>query len=233
MAFAFNPIEKFMALAPSPPFRRTQLHKDVADHLRTLILERQLKDGERIVETALCEKLNVSRTPLREAIKTLIHEGLIEHQPNRGARVSKVTPEELRQLFEVMSGLEMLAAEITTTTIKPLELKRLKALHEKMERHHAAGERRHYFALNHQIHLRIVELSGNSILIETHSALMTRARHFRFQALAGNDRWAEAMEEHNQIMAALEAGDADLCGRLMKRHVSRTGEVAKAAFPEN
>lgn len=221
-----------MALAPSPPFRRTQLHQDVADHLRALILDGRLKDGERIVETALCEKLNVSRTPLREAIKTLIHEGLIEHQPNRGARVSKVTPEELRQLFEVMSSLEMLAAEITARTIKPLDFKRLKALHDKMAKHHAAGERHQYFALNHQIHLRIVELSGNAILIETHSALMIRARHFRYQALAGNDRWGEAMEEHNRIMDALEAGDAELCGRLMKRHVARTGEVVEATFPE-
>ncbi|GAB4535477.1 MAG: hypothetical protein Tsb0019_36980 [Roseibium sp.] len=190
-----------------------------------------LSDGDRIIETALCAQLNVSRTPLREAIKTLIHEGLIEHQPNRGARVTKTTAKEMRQLFEVISSLEMLAAETVATTIKPIEFKRLKALHERMRKHHEAGERTEYFALNHQIHLRIVELAGNPVLIETHGGLMIRARHLRFQALAGQDRWAEAMDEHEQIMQALEDRDPARAGQLMKQHVMRTGEVVEATFP--
>ncbi|POF33593.1 DNA-binding GntR family transcriptional regulator [Roseibium marinum] len=213
------------------PVRRQQLHENVARQLRALILEGVLSDGDRIIETALCAQLNVSRTPLREAIKTLIHEGLIEHRPNRGARVTKTTAKEMRQLFEVISGLEMLAAETVATSIKPTEFKRLQSLHDKMAMHHAAGERDEYFVLNHQIHLKIVELSGNPILVETHASLMTRARHLRYQALAGQDRWMEAMEEHNGIMKAFEAGDAALAGRLMKQHVRRTGEVVEATFP--
>jgi DNA-binding GntR family transcriptional regulator len=213
------------------PVRRKQLHENVAEQLRALILDGALNDGDRIIETALCAQLNVSRTPLREAIKTLIHEGLIEHQPNRGARVTKTTAKEMRQLFEVISSLEMLAAEAVVATIKPIELKRLMALHERMRRHYEAGERDEYFSLNHQIHLKIVELSGNPVLIETHGGLMIRARHLRFQALAGQDRWSEAMEEHEQIMQAFKVRNSARAGQLMKQHVMRTGEVVEATFP--
>ncbi|NVK35660.1 MAG: GntR family transcriptional regulator [Rhodobacteraceae bacterium] len=213
------------------PVRRQQLHENVAEQLRAFILDGVLKEGDRIIETSLCALLNVSRTPLREAIKTLIHEGLIEHQPNRGARVTKTSAKEMRQLFEVISSLEMLAAETVATSIKPNDFKRLKALHDKMARHHAAGERDKYFALNHQIHLKIVELSGNKMLIETHSGLMIRARHLRFQALAGEARWIEAMAEHEAIMEAFEAADGALAGQLMRQHVRRTGEVVEVTFP--
>lgn len=227
-----NQIQKNSGNLKVRPVRRAQLHENVAEQLRSLILDGVLKDGERIIETALCAQLNVSRTPLREAIKTLIHEGLIEHQPNRGARVTKTTAKEMRQLFEVISSLEMLAAETVASTIKPTELKRLMALHERMRKHHEAGERSEYFTLNHQIHLRIVELSGNPVLIETHGGLMIRARHLRFQALAGDQRWGEAMAEHEQIMRAFEAGDPMLAGQLMRQHVRRTGEVVEDTFPD-
>lgn len=213
--------------APRPKIRRKPLHEDVAEHLRLLIVEGHLKDGERIIETELCEQLKVSRTPLREAIKMLIHEGLIEHLPNRGASVAKITPEQMQHLFQVISGLEMLAAELTIPNAKPLELKHLRALHEKMIKHHSAGERQKYFSINHQIHLRIVSLSGNPILIETHAGLMARARHFRYWALADQERWDEAVREHEAIMEAFEKRDAKAAGQLIKAHVERTGDVVQ------
>ncbi|MEJ8473824.1 GntR family transcriptional regulator [Roseibium algae] len=207
------------------PIRRKTLPEEIADHLRQMIIDGVLKEGDRIVETELCETLNVSRTPMREAIKTLSHEGLIKHQPNRGARVASITPLEMSQLFEVISSLEQLATELTVRTSKPIDIKRLRVLQDRMAAHHKAGERKDYFALNHQIHLRIVSMSKNPILIETHGTLMSRARHFRYWALADEDRWVEAMAEHEVIMTAIEAGDAPRAGQLMKAHVLRTGEV--------
>lgn len=219
-----------LTLTEVPVIQRKPLHADIANHLRDLILEGSLGDGDRIREAELCDRLAVSRTPLREAIKTLVHEGLVEHLPNRGARVAKVSAEEMRQLFHVISGLELLAVEAVTRTIKPRDLKQIRALHDRMLRHHEAGERRDYFALNHKIHLRLVELSGNPILIETHGGLMRRARHFRFQALADQARWDEAMAEHEAIMAALESGNPEGAGALMKAHVMRTGEIVAASI---
>ncbi|SHN13579.1 GntR family transcriptional regulator [Roseibium suaedae] len=209
--------------------RRRSLPEEIAEHLRTLIIEGTLKDGDRIVETELCEALSVSRTPMREAIKALTHEGLIEHLPNRGARVASVTPGEMHQLFQVISALEQLAVELAIAVSKPIDIKRLRALHDRMAGHHKAGERKEYFALNHQIHLKIVAMSGNPILIETHGNLMIRARHYRYWALADEDRWHEAMAEHDAIMEAMEAGDQARAGSLLKAHVRRTGEVAGSA----
>ncbi|AXS41524.1 GntR family transcriptional regulator [Breoghania sp. L-A4] len=214
----------------SPGIRRAPMHTEVAEHLRQLIIDGDLAEGERIIEADLSEQLNVSRTPLREAIRMLAREGLVELLPHRGAKVAKVSAAEMRQLFEVISSLERLAAEIVAKDAKPIEIKRLRALHDRMAQHFQAGERREYFARNHQIHLKIVELSGNPILIETHAALMIRARHFRYQALAGQDRWNEAMAEHEAIMQALESGDSELAGRLLKDHVARTAAVVEASI---
>lgn len=209
--------------------RRQTLREEVAERLRRLIIEGELKDGDRIVEADLCAALSVSRTPMREAIRALAHEGLIEHLPNRGARVARVTPLEMLQLFDVIARLEQLGAELAVAVSKPIEIKRLRALHDKMAAHHKAGERTDYFALNHQIHLKIIALSRNPVLIETHATLMNRARKFRYWALSGEGRWEEAMAEHDAIMAAIEDGDGDRAGALLKVHVLRTGEVVAAA----
>jgi DNA-binding GntR family transcriptional regulator len=217
-------------LSEIPVLPRQSLHAAVADHLRKLIIEGVLAEGSRIMEAELCLQMNVSRTPLREALKVLSHEGLIELLPSRGARVSKVSAPEMRQLFEVISTLERLAAEMVTEKANPRDIRDLRKLHDRMAKHHLADQREDYFALNHQIHLRIVELSGNLVLVDTHAGLMIRARQFRYQALADNDRWNEAMAEHEAFMTAIENGESYRAGLLVKAHVVRTAEVVEQSI---
>ena len=80
--------------------RRRSLHEEVADCVRTMIIEGELKEGQRIHEPELCQQLDISRTPLREALKVLHSEGLVTIEPNRGAWVATITPEEIREHFE-------------------------------------------------------------------------------------------------------------------------------------
>jgi DNA-binding GntR family transcriptional regulator len=222
------------ATAPTPRRRTTApivrsrpLHEEVVDRLRDMIIEGEIPVGERLHENNLAETLNVSRTPLREALKLLANEGLVDLLPGRGARVSALSADKVGELFEVVSGIERLAAELAATRMTARDLERLKRLHDKMAAHFAAGERHEYFALNHQIHVAIVLAAKNETLASTHAALMVKARRGRYTALASEERWKEAMAEHEALMEALGKRDGKAAGEILYNHDRRTGETTK------
>jgi len=221
--------------SPTLPVRRAAriarprpLHEAVVDRLRDMIVEGQLAPGSRLNDIVLADTLGVSRTPVREALKLLASESLVELLPGRGARVSQQTPEGIEELFEVISGLERLAAELAAMRMTSRDLERLQKLHDKMAGHFQAGERHDYFALNHRIHMAIVAAAKNETLTATHAGLMLRARWGRYTALASAERWAEAMEEHTDLMAALAARDPAHAGEILFLHDRRTGETTRA-----
>lgn len=205
--------------------RPRPLHEEVVDRLRDMIVEGDIATGARLHEVSLAETLNVSRTPLREALKLLASEGLVELLPGRGARVAALSPEMVAELFEVISGIERQAAELAATRITPRDYEKLRRLHEQMGAHHAAGERHDYFRLNHEIHVALVAAAKNGILQATHAALLAKARRGRYAALGSEERWSEAFAEHEALMAALADRDAERAGRIIQQHVRRTGEV--------
>ena len=132
------------------------LAERVADHLRDLVVRGRLKPGERIVERRLCAGLDVSRTPMREALKLLRADGLVEISRNRGARVAPYDPEDALRLFEVIGALEGAAAERLAGALDEATLTGLEALHSEMSEHYAAGRLDPYFAANTAIHDAIV-----------------------------------------------------------------------------
>eukprot|EP01037_Dinobryon_pediforme_P010660 gene10660-10732_t len=208
--------------------RPEALHQQVQDRLRDMIIEGEILAGERLHEIELAAKLNVSRTPLREAVKLLATEGLVDLLPGRGARVSSLSPEAVGELFEVISGLERLAAELAAIRMSDKVFQHLQRLHNKMALHFAAGNRHDYFLLNHKIHVDIVAASQNATLIATHATLMIKARRGRYAALASQDRWVEAMHEHDALMDAFKAKNAQLAGEILFSHDRRTAETVKA-----
>lgn len=200
----------------------------IANSLRDRIIRGDLPPGERIVERTLCEMLAVSRTPLREALKLLEVEGLVEISQNKGARIMSFTAEEASNLFEVIAGLESLAAEIAATQMEASELDELDSMHERMMVHYRRQEKDPYFELNSAIHDRMVHLSRNPVLIATHANLMLRARRGRYMAIIDPLRWEESVGEHEALMTALHARDAEAARRVWKRHLLRTGETVCA-----
>jgi DNA-binding GntR family transcriptional regulator len=208
--------------------RPRPLHEEVVDRLRDMIVEGEIAAGERLHEINLAQRLRVSRTPVREALKLLANEALVELLPGRGARVGRQTPEGVIELFEVISGLERLAAELATERMNKRDLERLQKMHDRMANHFRAGERHEYFALNHQIHIQIVAAAKNDTLATTHAGLMVRARWGRYTALASTQRWNEAMAEHEALMEAFAARDAKRAGDIMFEHDRHTGETTRA-----
>jgi DNA-binding GntR family transcriptional regulator len=218
--------------APPVPIRRRPLHDEATERIRDLIVEGRLAAGEWINEAELCQQLQISRTPLREALKVLATEGLVELVPRRGARVARLSPRELVDLFEALSGVEGLAAELAAERMSEADSEKLRQLQMRIEQRHKAKDRLTYFHENHELHVAIVRCSGNSAIIDIHARLIARLRRARYQAILSEARWSAAVEEHAQILAALEKRDARRAGELMRQHVAYTGEVVRASMDE-
>lgn len=211
---------------------RIGLHAEAHRRLRAMIVQGRLAPGARVAEVPLCEALGVSRTPLREALKLLAAEGLIELRPGRGARVAPMKPKEIEDLFETVSGLERVAAEHAARRLTPAELRRLGRLQARMERHHEQGNLEDYFQLNQQIHRLIVAGAKNAVLSATHDQLLARVERARYFALGWRSRWEESVSEHRGVLAALEVGDSERAGALLAAHVLRTGQVVGLALAQ-
>ncbi|MGH7037780.1 MAG: GntR family transcriptional regulator [Stellaceae bacterium] len=211
---------------------RHSLHREVTDRLRDMIVEGHLGDGAKLNESDIAQLLGVSRTPVREALKVLGSEGLVELSPGRGACVTRVSAEEARELFEVVSGLERHAVEIAARRIEAGNMATLREMHDRMTAHFLAKRRHEYFILNHRIHNFLVALSGNATLRATHASLMTRVRRERYMALEGA-RWPEAMREHDLLMGALTRGDSAAAGEIMLRHVLHTSDALAATLAQD
>lgn len=212
------------------PIARTALHDEVVRRLRDLIAEGTLMPGARIPERALCQRYAISRTPLREALKILASEGLVDLQHNRGATVSRLTPRAVDDMFQVMEVLEGLAGELACARIEDADIVAIEALHKQMRAHHAQQALPDYFRVNQRIHERIVEAAANPVLSNAYRGLSLRIRRARYFANLSQERWDQAVEEHGQILAALKARDGKRLGRLLKEHLQHKAQVLRAVL---
>ncbi|MDP1901492.1 MAG: GntR family transcriptional regulator [Rubrivivax sp.] len=215
---------------PDEALDKGSLHLRVADILRDQITYGELAPGLRLNERVLCEELKVSRTPLREALKTLASEGFVELLPNRGARVMPMTLADTAQTFEVLRVLEGLAGELAGARADAAAVAELRRLHELMRGCHQRGDRERYFELNQAIHAEILRLSGNSVLAATHNKLNLRMRRARYSANVSQPRWDRAMQEHDLIIDALEARNGKRLRALLEEHISNKCDVVIAAL---
>src|ERR1700751_3579508 len=135
---------------PAAPAEREDqsLHDEILTRLRDHIVEGNIPDGGRIPERQLCEMLGISRTPLREALKVIAAEGLIELLPNRGARVRQFSEADIRNLFEVLSGLDFVAGQMACARITDDALAAIEKMHLEMYTHYLRRELVDYFRIN-------------------------------------------------------------------------------------
>ena len=214
------------------PISRDPLHIQVANRLRDMIVHGDLKPGERVPFAQLAEELGVSLTPLREAFKVLAEDGLVEQTPNRGVRVLPYTAAEATALFEVIAELESLAAKLAAVRMSDDDLANLEALHEQMRGEYESRSKDPYFDINSRIHRMIVGLSGNDVLISTHTKLMVRANRGRYIAIVNEDRWSQAMGEHEAVMDAFRRCDSEAARSIWWTHLAHSGEAVSAVLEQ-
>ncbi len=205
---------------PKPdPIGRTALAVEITNRLRQMILEGQLQPGEKIREKLLTEQFGVSRTPLREALKVLAAEGLLELIPHRGTVVTKQSDAEIAEVFQVLAALEGLAGELAATNASEKNLQDIHTMTEKLRRSYEETDRPTYFRINQDIHKALLSAAGNETLVKAHKLLAHRVQRARYQANLTPARWRAAVEEHEAIAAALSGRDAEKTSGLMKDHL--------------
>ena len=209
------------------PIRRKSLHEELAEAIGEMIVDGTLTSGHKIPERDLCEMFGVSRTPLREALKVLAAEGLVTLEPNRGAWVSEITPEELRDVFPVMGAMEALSGELACAHITDVEIVELERLQAEMLEHYRNREMARYFRTNQAIHEAILRAARNETLTSHYRSLAVKVRRARYVANMTDARWKQAVEEHEQMLVALKARDAAALSEVMKRHLANKMETVR------
>lgn len=210
------------AAAPAaalPKVERLRLHDTVVGRLRDCIVEGVLAPGVKLNERELCDTLGISRTPLREAFKVLAAEGLIDIAPNRGASVARMSEEEIRETFELMSGLEAFSGQVACERITAEELAEIKALHYTMLACHARGDLPGYYRRNQEIHDRINAAARNNALRQVYVSVNRRLQSLRFRSNFESAKWDRAIREHGEMVEALEARDGARMAAVMRQHL--------------
>ena len=200
------------------------LEESVYFTLEEEILSGKLKRGETLTEISLSRRLGVSRTPLRGALHRLAEEGLIEITPNRGATVVGVGREELIDIYKIRMRLEGLASAEAARRITPEDIEKLKESVELAEFYIKKQDAEHIKELDSQFHSIIYRASGNRLLYKTLSELHRNIHFYRKQSLAVPERLTRSIEEHREILAAIERGDADEADRLTSEHIEAAME---------
>lgn len=211
---------------------RRVLHEAVADRLRELIIEGVLAPGAHLNERILCEQLQVSRTPLREAFRTLAGEGVIELMPNRGAVVATLSRDDLEHAFELMAALEGLAGELAAKRATPVEVRRIRGLQADMAVAHSRRDLPGYYRINRAIHALIVGLAGNPMLTDSHTRLNAKLQAVRFRSNLNREKWDAALAEHAAMVKALAARDGPRLAELLRTHLAGKRATVLAQLDE-
>lgn len=204
---------------------RPVLHDQVARRLRQMLVEGRIAPGAKLNERTLCEELCVSRTPLREAIKMLAAEGLVELVPNRGSVAVQLSEAAVRDTFEVMAGLEALSGELAAQRVTASELAEIKALHFEMMAAYTRRDLSAYYQLNAAIHHSMNLAAKNPVLTSTYNQVNARLQALRFRSNQDGEKWSHAVQEHEVMIQALENRDSAALGRVLMSHLNNKRDV--------
>lgn len=195
------------------------LYEWVVGQIREKIYRHELSPGDWIDEQRLAEELGVSRTPLRDGLKLLASEGLVTIKPRRGCYVTKLTDEDVDQIFDLMARLEGWCAFEAASRLDADAMRNLEAMHRDLETHAAAHDAGRYHEKNVEFHAAIQRLSGNPWLANIVAELRIVMRLARVQTLRYPGRFETSIEEHRELMEALRARSPKRAETSMRRHL--------------
>ena len=211
LAHTVSSLPSLPVLAP-----RRALYEEVAERLRQQIYNRELEPGSWIDEQRLALEYGISRTPLREALKVLAVEGLVTMKVRRGAYVTEMSHDDVRQVYHLLSLLESDAAADAARLASDTEMAALRALHERLERETA--QRDGFFATNEAFHMMLLAVARNRWREQVVHDLRKVMKLNRHHSLFAQGRIEKSLAEHSALMAALEARDAPRAASLMRAH---------------
>ena len=212
------------------------LHEAIFQKLRLLLVEGKIAPGSKLNERELAESLHVSRTPIREAIRRLAADGLVELIANRGAIAVQLSLADVIHTFDVIADLEGFSGELAAKNIGDAALSELEALQYEMMASYARRDLSTYYKLNLRIHHLINQAANNPVLTKLFSQVNARIEALRFRSNQDGVKWEKAVEEHQEMLDALKARDPARMRKIMMTHVQNKRDVViqllKAETPE-
>lgn len=192
----------------------------LANDMAEAILSGEFAPGYRLDEQLLAQRYNVSRTPVREALRQLATTGLIEIRPRRGAIVTRVTPTQLEELFVAMGELEATCARLAAMSMSPTERRRLQALHDRMGEPARQQDAKAFADDNHLLHTMIYTGAHNCVIEELAIAMRRRLSPFRRAQFQLEGRPSRSFAEHDAVVSAIIAGNPVAAHAAMLHHVT-------------
>ena len=205
--------------------QKKTLHQEIANNLREMIMSGELREGDKIKEDELCTVMEISKTPLREALRVLSAEGLIRLIPNRGSYVTTPTFEEIKEMFDVMSVLEGVCARAAAEKMSSGDFKKLEDIHHQLEKNFRLKDQKQYIHHNNLYHAFVQELAGNKTLNQIVNGLRQKILLYRFKSLNLSGRFKQSIQEHRDLLEAFRNRDAQKAELLMKSHMKKQSEA--------
>jgi DNA-binding GntR family transcriptional regulator len=201
------------------------LHEATFLKLKSLLVEGAIPPGCKLNERALAEQLHVSRTPIREAIRRLAADGLVELIANRGAIAVQLNRADVIHTFDVIANLEGYSGELAAKNISDKALTELEALQYEMMAAYARRDLSSYYRLNLNIHQAINQAANNPVLSQLFTQVNARIEALRFRSNQDGVKWEKAVGEHQEMLEALKARDSERMRKVMMQHVMNKRDV--------
>ena len=191
----------------------------ITEDLEEKILEGTLKPGQRLIEAELCKIYGVSQTPLREALRILETHGYVVHEPRKGVTVTRITAEEIEEIYRIRANLESLATYLAIKRCTPEVISELKKVHQKMIKVAERKDTKDYFALNLKFHDIIINASRSKRLIQMIQAFVKQTDRFRHDILKFPEMLKNSIQAHEKVIRLFESGDAEKAESIRKESI--------------
>ncbi len=201
------------------PVNTNTLSQQVYSHLRAGILDNSYPPGSSLPEEALATKLNVSRVPVREALRRLSAEGLVVIKPRQGATVTELTSKQFLDAYQVREALEVLAVRLAVPKLTPDDLDQLDAFQHAMQTAAEADDAQEFFVVNAEFHGFLVDKADNGDLKAIYESLIDRMRRYQRPSLDLRGGMTQSIDEHAAILAAIRKGSIDEAAHLIAQHI--------------
>ncbi|WP_337020459.1 GntR family transcriptional regulator [Oceanobacillus massiliensis] len=210
------------------PIEKRKTTKEIVyERLKDAILHGDIKHKEVLTETYLADSLETSRTPIREAVSDLVKEGLLTHIPRRGFRVREITEHEMDQIIYLRTSIEIKGVTLLASTITHEDVMVLNHIISQQEEAIKSNNRIEYIELDQLFHRKILRASHQNLLEQIHKELYNLTRLIGHAAITKEGRMEDVIEEHKNIVRALEEKDDLKASEYMKNHLMITGEIVK------
>lgn len=194
------------------------MSEEIADILRENIISGSINPGEKVNEYQVAKLLNISRPPIREAFRLLAAEGLITLVPRKGAFVSKMTPQEVKEIYQMKSMMESFAVRLGIPIVDEKELSELDSMNNLIEEKIKQNNFKAILKLNIEFHQKMIKMSKNEKLIRFYQSIVLPIRKYQRIGLSAPASWETSFQEHKDIVEGIRSRNIELAERLTREH---------------